>query len=126
MAPAKKTAAKKSGVKKASVKKNAAPKKAAPAKKAAAKRTASENEKPTAKKSSSGGSVSSSDVNLGHVFALKPRANTSFRPNDFMAAKRALSDERYESVQEAARAVADEALGLTRGKKAPIDPHSRR
>jgi hypothetical protein len=71
-------------------------------------------------------SVSPTDINLGHVFALRPRANTSFRPNDFMAAKRALADERYTSVPEAARAVAEEALSLTRGDKTRIDPHPRR
>jgi hypothetical protein len=123
----KKAASKKSGAKKAAVKKKAAPKKKAAVDKAAApKKAAAAKKKPAATKAQGGGSISSTDINLGHVFALRPRANTSFRPNDFMAAKRALVDERYDSIPEAARAVAEEALSLTRGEKTKIDSHPRR
>jgi hypothetical protein len=66
------------------------------------------------------------DVNLGHVFALKPRVNTSFRQNDFLAAKRALREESFESVVDAAHAVADEALALTRGDAAGADSKRHR
>ena len=143
-----KSATKKSASAKSPAKKAAAPKKkkAAPRKKTAAKKTAArkkeaapknetetkaaetnaDSKKPNGKTPSGGGSIASTDVNLGHVFALRPRANTSFRPNDFMAAKRALSEERYATIAEAARAVAEEALSLTRGDSARIDAPPRR
>ena len=97
-------------------KKAAAKKKGSPKKKSTPKRPA-----PT-KKTAKAESVTSSDINLGHVFALRPRVNTSFRPNDFMAAKRALRDESYKSIEEAARAVAEEAIDLTRGSRSKIEP----
>jgi len=123
----KKAASKKPGAKKSAAKKRAAPKKKSAADKGPSpKKATASRKKSSAKKAPAGGSVSSSDINLGHVFALRPRANTSFRPNDFMAAKRALIDERYDSIPDAARAVAEEALSLTRGEKKRIDPHSRR
>ena len=145
MAAKKKTAAKKAPKKKATAaKKKAAPKKKAGAKKAASKKAApkkavakkkvtatkkvaSKKQKTPTKRTAPGkGAVSSTDVNLGHVFALKPRANTSFRQNDFMTAKRALRDEPYASIPEAARAVAEEALSLTRGDSTKIELPSRR
>lgn len=52
-------------------------------------------------------------VNLGHVFALRPRVSTSFRQADFNAAKHFLRDESYASIEDAARAVAEKALELT-------------
>lgn len=127
---AKKKSAGSSATKKAS--KKASSKAAPKRKKADAKKTAekgeaySKKESPPkrsapAKKTSKAESVTSSDINLGHVFALRPRANTSFRPNDFMAAKRSLRDEKYESIEEAARAVADEAISLTRGSGSKIE-----
>ncbi len=76
---------------------------AAPAKPVAAEK---KPEKPA-------GAVSSTRVNLGHVFALRPRVSTAFRPDDFRNAKLRLQDESYASIEEAARAVAEEALGIT-------------
>jgi hypothetical protein len=52
-------------------------------------------------------------VNLGHIFALRPRVETSFRQADFRAARQLLEDEAYASIEEAARAVAEKALELT-------------
>lgn len=102
--PAKKPAtAKKPAAKKGSAKK-------APAKKAAeAKAT------PAAKpgKPKTGSGVRSTDVVLAHLFALRPRVATSFKPDDFRQAKQFLEEESYANVQEAARAVAEKALDLT-------------
>lgn len=69
---------------------------------------------------------SSTDVHLGHLFDLRPRVDTSFRQQSFLDAKRSLRDERYESLAEAARAVAEEALALTRGKSSRSDSQRRR
>jgi hypothetical protein len=66
------------------------------------------------------------DVSLGHVFALRPRVNTSFRPQSFGDAKRALAGERYADIGEAARAVAEEALSITREGAARPERHRRR
>ena len=121
MAAKKKAAKKKAAKKKAA----AAPKKKAPKKGAAAAPKKKAATKAAAKKKSPP-KISSMDINLGHVFKLKPRVNTSFRQNDFMTAKRALRDESYESVSDAARAVAEEALSLTRGDSARIDTNPRR
>lgn len=60
-------------------------------------------------------SVSSMDVSFGHIFSIKPRVNSSFRRDDFHQAKVALKDEIYADLKAAIRAVADEALSLTRG-----------
>ena len=134
----KKSGTKKSAGKKAAGKKSAAGKTAskkaatgkATARKAAAKRGATRRaaaektstppppgDRATAesgKAAARGGSVTAQDVTLGHVFALRPRVNTKFRPNDFMQAKRMLREERYASLEDAARALAEEALSLTR------------
>ena len=59
------------------------------------------------------GAVSSTSVNLGNVFALRPRVNTSFRQEDFLSARRLLEDESYATPEEAARAVAERALELS-------------
>lgn len=78
------------------------------------------------KKSETKGSVSSTEVTLGHVFKVRPKVNTSFRPPDFARAKKALSDESYETIQDAARAVAEEALSLTRGEATKVNSGKRR
>ena len=140
--------------KKASARKKAAPKKgAATGKKASAKKkkkaSAKKKKEPTSKpktatgkktttrkeagsaskssaKQTAGASISAMDVNLGHVFSLRPRVNTSFRQNDFFAAKRALREETFESIIDAARAVAEEALALTRGEAVGADSKRHR
>ena len=63
----------------------------------------------------SAGTCSSLDVNMGHVFALRPRVTTSFKPGDFQTAKHQLRDEKYDDIQKAARSVVKEALELTHG-----------
>ena len=57
--------------------------------------------------------MSSLDVNLGHVFALRPRVQTSFKPGDFAQAKERLREESYADLPAAARAVAEKALEMT-------------
>ena len=52
---------------------------------------------------------------MGHVFGLRPRVNTSFRPDDFRTARQQLRDEPYADLPEAARAVVEKALELTHG-----------
>jgi len=122
--PAKKSsAARKPVAKKAPTKKKAAAKKVpakkkAPARNAAAKKASKAEsavestpaEKP--KKEAAAG-VRSNQVVLAHLFALRPRVATSFKPDDFRQAKQRLEDESYASIQEAARAVAEKALELT-------------
>ena len=132
-----------SAKKKAAPKKGAATKKKASAKTKKKKKKASANKKTTSKpkaatekktasgsrssaKKTAGASISTMDVNLGHVFSLKPRVNTSFRQNDFLAAKRALREEKFGSITDAARAVAEEALALTRGDTAGADSKRHR
>jgi hypothetical protein len=69
--------------------------------------------------------ISSLAVNRGHLFALRPRVSTAFRPEDFLTARRELEDERYESIEAAARAVAERALALsndTRKTKRDFQP----
>lgn len=112
-APAKKAAAKKAAPKKASAKKVAA-KKSAPAKKTetAEKKKAA---KPAAKTAPTG--VSSTAVNMGNVFMLRPRLSTSFRQEDFVSAKRLLEDESFASIQEATRAVVERALEMSNDPK---------
>ncbi len=119
----KKTSTKKPSTKKAPAGKSAAgtgrtAKKAAPAKparapvvKKPAKAAPQAPPKPQEKKS--GKKTSSTDVNLGHVFALRPRVRTSFRQEDFRSARLLLQDESYASIEEAARAVAGKALEMT-------------
>lgn len=68
-----------------------------------------------------GSTVSSREVNLGHIFSLRPRVPTSFRQEYFREARRLLDDETFASLQEAARAVVDKALELTRD-----DPRKKR
>jgi hypothetical protein len=120
--PARKTT-KKPAEKKAAARKKATAKPKAPSAKAeaAAPPKAADATPKTRKK----GTVAAKDVNLGHVFALRPRVNTSFRQPDFLRARELLEDESYETTSAAARAVAEKALELThdgptggRGKKA--------
>lgn len=77
------------------------------------------------KKTEAAGSVSSTQVTLGHVFKVRPKINTSFRPPDFARAKKLLAKESYETIQDAARAVAEEALSLTRGEATKATSHKR-
>ena len=80
------------------------------------KKTAKEStskEKATPKKAKAG-SASSLTVNLGHVFALRPRVETSFKAGDLDAAKHFLREESYSTIEDATRAVAEKALELTR------------
>ena len=118
-APKKKAAAKKKAAPKkkaASGTKSAAKKAAAPKKKAAPKKAAAKAPtKQTVEKKAARpkGSISSMDVTLGHIFAVRPRVNTGFRHHLLAEAKRALEDEVYATIRDAARAVAEEALSIT-------------
>lgn len=121
--PARKTTAKKTPAKKAPSRSKAAAKpaarKAAPKPKrverpAAAPAKAEAPKKAPAKPR---GKHTAAEVNLGHVFGLRPRVSTSFRQADFLTARLLLEDESYASIQEAARAVADKALSLTNEPK---------
>jgi len=121
-AKAKKTSAKKAPSKKKTSSRKGTPKKS-PAKKAAAKKKTTANrsaprkvvaeQKPS--KARSG--ASSIQVMMGHMFALRPRVSTSFRPDDFRRARQVLADEPYANIQDAARAVAEKAHELTRGER---------
>jgi len=132
---AKKKAAKAKGAKKRAAKAKVAKKKTAAKKKAVAKKE-SETKAPEVEATKTAtetpppprpeGSVSSTDVNLGHVYALKPRVNPTFRQSDFIIAKRRLSDEVYTGVEEAARAVAEKALELTHGSSTAAVTKRRR
>jgi hypothetical protein len=124
-APAKKAAAKRkpaagAGAKKASPKRKTGAKPATPTKKAAttskaAAEAAVEKGSPAPKpaKKTTKGKFSSMSVNIGHVFSLRPRVNTSFRQADFLTARLLLQDEAYQSIEEAARAVVEKALDMT-------------
>ncbi len=134
---AKKKVAKKKVATKAPVKK--APVKKAPAKKAA-KTVAKKTEAPKKEtkkvvtpqapdpkpKSAPKGKFLAAGVNLGHVFTLRPRLETSFRQADFRTAKLHLQDEGYETLEEAVRAVAEKALELTLGGAATNTKGKRR
>ncbi len=137
-APKKKAAAKKKAApeKKAAAKKKAAPKKqSAPKKEAAPKKAAAPKQvAPAAAKEAAAprkverpkGSASSMDVTLGHIFTIRPRVNTGFRQHDLFEAKRTLVDEVYANIRDAARAVAEEALSITREAAARPTKHRRR
>jgi len=56
------------------------------------------------------GEVGVEPVTLGHIFALRPKVNTSFPQAEFLEAKRELAGKCYGSIEEAARAVAEKAL----------------
>lgn len=57
--------------------------------------------------------ISAQLVNIGHIFALRPRISTSFKPDQVRQAKVHLKDELFETIEEAARAVAEKALEAT-------------
>ena len=110
----------------------AARKKAGAKKKVATKRASgratAEGSKPTgtAGAGTKQGKGSSISVNLGHIFALRPRVNTAFPPGDLNTAKHFLRDESYASIDEAARAVANKALELTHKGPSPSRKGARR
>ena len=83
--------------------------------KSATKRAAEDKSKSTGAEGAGTkrGQVSSLGVNLGHIFALRPRVNTAFPPGQLNTAKHFLRDESYASIEDAARAVAEKALELT-------------
>ena len=64
-------------------------------------------------------------VTLEHIFALRNRAHAGFKPNAFQEAKRLLADERYATVDDAARAVAEKAIELSNASHSqePFDRH---
>jgi hypothetical protein len=93
----------------------AAKAKAAPGKARAEKPAAAAAAAPAAAPAPTGGTVLAAEVHLGHFFALRPRVETAFRPDDLRRAKQALAEERYRTIEDAARAVAEKALELARG-----------
>lgn len=98
-------------------------------KKAAAKKPASQSsatqEKAAKPRAKSG--FSSLAVNMGHVFALRPKVGTSFRPDDFRAARQQLEGESYETAAAAAQAVVEKTLELSRGDANPLrNKHHKR
>lgn len=90
--------------------------------KTAATKTAGDTakKKPARKAAASKGKFKAQDVTLPHLFSLRPRVEKSFPPDQFRAARQQLEEERYETLEEAARAVAAKALELTR------DPASKK
>ncbi|MDJ0789386.1 MAG: hypothetical protein QNK05_21480 [Myxococcota bacterium] len=102
-------AARKTSAKKTT--KSPAPKKPKAAAKAPPKGSAK-----TPAKTKGGGEVSAESVNMGHIFALRPKVPTSFRPEDLRRARSELRDEGYASIQDAARAVAEKALETSNKK----------
>jgi hypothetical protein len=123
---AKKTTVKKTPAKKTTATKTAAKKKTGGKRKATAEETAT-GSKPgegaaakkrtpvskSAEPKKAKDKVSSTSVNLGHVFSLRPRVSKTFRQADFLTARQLLQDEDYANIEEAARAVAEKALDLT-------------
>ena len=125
---ARKTTKKAASPRKAATKKAGAAKK--PAAKAAAAKKPADDPKPAAspkpaRKSAKSG-VSSTAVNMGHIFALRPRVKASFRADDLLTARRLLDDESYASIEEAARAVANRALELSNEPKGKHGPRRGR
>ena len=92
------------------------------ARKSSAKQTTKKAAKATAKaprksrKTAKKAEVSVDAVNLGHIFALRPRVTTAFPQDAFHKAKDELRDERFGSLEEAARAVAHKALETSQKK----------
>jgi hypothetical protein len=64
-------------------------------------------------------------VNLGHIFALRPRVHAGFNPQSLREAIRVLAGETYTSLDEAARAVAAKAVELSNAKpdRDPLHRH---
>jgi hypothetical protein len=77
------------------------------------------NAAPSPKPAGAKSGFSSLDVNMGHVFALRPRVPTSFRPDDFRMARQLLEEQSFANAVEAARAVAEKALELSQGDAVP-------
>lgn len=75
-------------------------------------RTVSEESSDTPSPSKASG-IKASVIHLGHIFSLRPRAETSFEPRHLQSAKVLLQDEKYPDLDTAARAVAEKALELT-------------
>jgi hypothetical protein len=69
------------------------------------------------------GRVSAEQVTLGHVMNLRPRIHVGFKPSAFIDAKRALADEHFASIEEAARAVSAKAIDISNESQ---DPFTRR
>jgi hypothetical protein len=90
---------------------------------AAKKKTSKKAATPKPKQAKAKGDVSSKDVNMGHVFALRPRVSTSVPVADFLEARGLLDEERYQSIEDAARAVAERALSMS---NAPKDKRGRK
>ena len=134
-APAKKSSpARKSSKTAAPAKKKAAPKKkAATAAKKPEPRTAAPKPVVAAKPATAKpvgppratGTISADAVSLGHVMSLRPRVHVGFKPTAFSDAKRALAENRYATIEEAARAVADKAIEIS-NEFAPGSPFTRR
>ncbi|MCH7868127.1 MAG: hypothetical protein IH881_10565 [Myxococcales bacterium] len=104
-------------------------KKSASKKQTAVKKTASKApaERAKAAKQEAKSGFSSLAVNMGHVFALRPRVGTSFRPDDFRAAKQQLASESFKSAAEAARTVVKKTVELSRGDANPLqNKHHKR
>lgn len=59
------------------------------------------------------GVVSADEVTLENIFALRNRAHAGFKPNAFQEAKRVLVSERYATIDDAARAVAEKAIEIS-------------
>jgi hypothetical protein len=70
------------------------------------------------------GAVGANDVLLSHVMALRPRIHVGFKPSAFSDAKRALADQRYATLQDAARAVAQKAVEIS-NEFSPRSPFER-
>ncbi len=108
----KKATAKKASSKKASATKKAAKKTATQAEPKSAEKAQTKAQPKPAKKAAGKG-FSAAAVHLGHVFALRPRIETSFEPGHFQTAKVLLAEEHFADLKSAARAVAEKALELT-------------
>jgi hypothetical protein len=109
---AKTATAKKASPKKASATKEAAKKTATQAGPKSAEKIETKAQPKPAKKAAGKG-FSAAAVHLGHVFALRPRVETSFEPGHFQTAKVLLVGEHFADLKSAARAVAEKALKLT-------------
>ena len=86
----------------------------------AAKKAAKASPKPARKKTpaakKTAGEVSPEGVHMAHVFALRPRVGTAFSQEMLRRAKEALHEDRFDTIQDAARAVAKKALELSQEK----------
>ena len=89
--------------------------KSTPKKKSAAKKKTAKKKTTGKKAASKKATVRSGQVVMGHVFSLRPRVITAFKPDDFRRAKQLLEEEAYTDIQAAARAVVEKALELTQG-----------